>query len=130
MIIAGPLMKFGTETISPYIGGIDDQINEAVLRAAFIPFGDILDVQIPRDPATSRRSRCQIDSLLIFRIGRGSGYGFVEFETSEDAAASIDNMNQAEICGRVVRCSVAKPMRQKEWTIKPGMAPVWVGVAF
>ena len=34
------------------LGGLDDQVNEQILHAAFIPFGDILEIQIPPDPAS------------------------------------------------------------------------------
>jgi len=45
-------------------------------QAAFIPFGDINDVQIPID-YDSQKHR---------------GFAFVEFELAEDAMAAIDNM--------------------------------------
>ena len=32
-------------------GGLDETITEQLLHAAFVPFGDILQVQIPEDPA-------------------------------------------------------------------------------
>ena len=45
------------ETISPtnpkctvHVAGLDDAITEDVLRAAFIPFGDIASIQLPLDP--------------------------------------------------------------------------------
>jgi len=51
-------------------------VDEKVLHAAFIPFGDIMDVQIPLDYETEKHR----------------GFAFVEFESAEDAAAAIDNM--------------------------------------
>jgi len=35
------------------LGGLDEQVNETFLLNAFVPFGDIVQVQLPRDP-TSR----------------------------------------------------------------------------
>ena len=35
-----------------YVGGIDEIIDQRLLTAAFIPFGDIVEVQIPLDPGT------------------------------------------------------------------------------
>lgn len=32
-----------------YVGGLEAQVTEQVLKAAFIPFGEIVDVQIPMD---------------------------------------------------------------------------------
>lgn len=36
----------------PILGGLSEEVDEKILRAAFIPFGDILDVQVPLDYAT------------------------------------------------------------------------------
>lgn len=54
-------------------------MNEAILHAAFIPFGEIKDVSIPLDHAS----------------GKHRGFGFVEFEDKDDAADAIDNMHNA-----------------------------------
>lgn len=51
-------------------------MDENVLNAAFIPFGDIIDIQMPLDYETEKHR----------------GFAFVEFENAEDAAAAIDNM--------------------------------------
>lgn len=57
-------------------GGLAEEVDEKVLHAAFIPFGDLVDVQIPLDYETEKHR----------------GFAFVEFESAEDAAAAIDNM--------------------------------------
>lgn len=59
-----------------YVGGLAEEVDEKVLNAAFIPFGDIIDVQIPLDYETEKHR----------------GFAFIEFEAAEDAAAAIDNM--------------------------------------
>jgi hypothetical protein len=61
------------------IGGLDETVDEAILHAAFIPFGEIKEVQIPKDNATQKNR----------------GFGFVDFEEVADAAAAMDNMNSA-----------------------------------
>lgn len=54
-----------------YVGGLDLKVDEAMLHAAFIPFGEIRDVQIPVDHLT--RKTCepssQLCSLLTFIVG-------------------------------------------------------------
>lgn len=52
-----------------YVGGLEENINEAILHSAFVPFGDVKDVNIPLDHAT----------------GKHRGFGFVEFEDKEDS---------------------------------------------
>lgn len=81
-----------------YVGGLAEDVDEKVLHAAFIPFGDITDVQIPMDYSNQKHR----------------GFGFVEFELAEDAAAAIDNMNESELFGRTIRVNIAKPMKIKE----------------
>ncbi|CAH3042959.1 unnamed protein product [Porites lobata] len=81
-----------------YVGGLAEEVDEKVLHAAFIPFGDITDVQIPMDYSNQKHR----------------GFGFVEFELAEDAAAAIDNMNESELFGRTIRVNIAKPMKIKE----------------
>lgn len=59
-----------------YVGGISDEVNEQLIRDAFIPFGDIVDIQMP----------------IEYESQKHRGFAFVEYETAEDAAAAIDNM--------------------------------------
>lgn len=81
-----------------YVGGLADEVEEKVLHAAFIPFGDIVDISIPLDYATQKHR----------------GFAFVEFEAAEDAAAAIDNMNDSEIYGRTLKVNIARPKMLKE----------------
>ena len=37
-----------------YVGGVSEKMKEETLKAAFIAFGDIKDVQIPLDMATGK----------------------------------------------------------------------------
>eukprot|EP00079_Xenopus_tropicalis_P021544 XP_012812891.1 PREDICTED: peptidyl-prolyl cis-trans isomerase E isoform X1 [Xenopus tropicalis] len=87
-----------------YVGGLAEEVDEKILHAAFIPFGDITDIQIPLDYETEKHR----------------GFAFVEFELPEDAAAAIDNMNESELFGRTIRVNLAKPMRLKEGSSKAG----------
>lgn len=67
------------------------------------------DVNIPIDHAT----------------GQHRGFGFVEFEEKEDAAAAIDNMHNAEIYGRVLKVNYAQPMKIKGGDKGWSHQPVW-----
>lgn len=109
------------------VGGLAEEVDDKVLHAAFIPFGDIVDVQIPLD----------------YESEKHRGFAFIEFEAAEDAAAAIDNMvwtkkivairlifsnytnvfiynqNDSELFGRTIRVNIAKPQRIKEGSSKP-----------
>ncbi|KAM3580814.1 Peptidyl-prolyl cis-trans isomerase cyp10 [Umbelopsis sp. WA50703] len=79
-----------------FVGGLDQEVTEKLLYSAFIPFGDIISVQIPPDPSSSNQHR---------------GFGFVEFEEKEDCLEAIDNMHLSELNGRVIKVNIAKPQR-------------------
>lgn len=59
-----------------YVGGLADEVTEQLVNDAFIPFGDIVEIQMPVD----------------YESQKHRGFAFVEFETAEDAAAAIDNL--------------------------------------
>ena len=79
-------------------------MTEETVRAAFIPFGEITDVNMPLDAATSKHK----------------GFAFVQFDDKDDAADAMDNMHNAELFGRVLRVNLSKPMENKG-----GNRPVW-----
>ena len=97
-----------------YVGGLDTNLVTAGhLSEAFIPFGEIVDVSLPKPEAPS--------STDLHR-----GFGFFEFEVAADAKESIDNMDQSELFGRVIKVAMAKPDRKD--TAEAGVGsttPVW-----
>lgn len=80
-----------------YVGGLAEEVNEAILHAAFIPFGDIKDVKTPLDQATQKHR----------------SFGFVTFLEKEDASTAMDNMDGAELYGHVLTVNYALPERIK-----------------
>ena len=47
------------------LGGLAEEVDEKVLHAAFIPFGDVMDIQIPLDYETGVCSQMVLSSLAI-----------------------------------------------------------------
>eukprot|EP00243_Klebsormidium_subtile_P003477 TRINITY_DN16883_c0_g1_i1.p2 TRINITY_DN16883_c0_g1~~TRINITY_DN16883_c0_g1_i1.p2 ORF type:complete len:170 (-),score=62.07 TRINITY_DN16883_c0_g1_i1:286-795(-) len=92
-----------------YVGGLDEAVTEAILHAAFIPFGDIKDINTPLDQATQQHR----------------GFGFITYMEAEDAAAALDNMNNAELYGRVLTVNVAQPIKIKGGEQGWANQPVW-----
>ncbi|KAI9903310.1 hypothetical protein N3K66_002662 [Trichothecium roseum] len=78
-----------------HVGGLSPLANEANIFDAFLPFGDIVEVQVPKpDGAKSSEPH--------------KGFAYVEFEDIADAKEAIDNMDQSEFFGRVIKVSQAK----------------------
>ena len=81
-----------------FVGGLDNAVNEQVLTEVFLPFGEIVDVSLPKPEAPSSTDPHR-------------GFGYVEFETPGDARDAIDNMDQSELFGRVIKVAAAKPQK-------------------
>jgi peptidyl-prolyl isomerase E (cyclophilin E) len=75
-----------------YVGGLAEEMTEEILKAAFIPFGDIVDVMIP----------------MNYEHNKNRGFGFVEFELREDAMAAQENMHNGELFGKVLSVNLAR----------------------
>lgn len=58
-----------------YVGGLSEEVNEKVLHAAFIPFGDIVDISVPLDYSSQKHR----------------GFAFVEFEATGKNFLNIRN---------------------------------------
>lgn len=52
--------------------------------------------------------------------GRSKGFGFVEFETEEEAAKAITMFHDTEFGGRKLVVAEAKPMEKREFGARPG----------
>lgn len=97
-----------------YTGGLEENVNEGVLHAAFIPFGDVKDVSIPLDQSTQKHR----------------GFAFVTYLEKEDAAAAMDNMHNAELYGRVLTVNFAQPQKikggEQGWASQPGIKIIFL----
>ena len=94
VVVAG---KGSNKKTTLYVGGLEENVNEAILHSAFIPFGDIKDVNIPLDNTT----------------GQHRGFGFVEYENAEVSTA----VWAAHLC---LCCSMVMPRpRMKQCRIPP-----------
>ena len=75
-----------------YVGNLSFDTNETRLEAAFSAFGAVKGITIIQDRET----------------GRSKGFGFVEMEDAE-AAAAIAKLNGTEIDGRKITVNEARP---------------------
>lgn len=58
-----PVRKF----VCCFTGGLAEEVDEKVLHAAFIPFGDITDIQIPLDYETGQIQRFSLTLICLNR---------------------------------------------------------------
>ncbi|MBM4037601.1 MAG: RNA-binding protein [Planctomycetes bacterium] len=76
-----------------YVGNLSYGTNDASLRAAFEPHGDVASAQVIIDRET----------------GRSRGFGFVEMPNDEQARAAIAALNGQELDGRSLNVNEARP---------------------
>ena len=107
-----------------FVGGLDNNVNQQTLHDAFIPFGEIVEISIPKPELYANQSMQPSVWCLPLRSSNGAnclrrpsskdphrGFGYVEFSLAEDAREAIDNMDQSELYGRVIKCNQAKPQK-------------------
>lgn len=82
-----------------YVGGLDNSVNERTLLDAFIPFGEVVEISLPKPELPSSQEPHR-------------GFGYVEFELVQDADEAIDNMDQSSLFGRTIKVARAKPHRE------------------
>lgn len=56
---------------------------------------------------------------LDYETEKHRGFAFIEYENAQDAAAAIDNMNDSELFGRIIRVNLAKPQKVQQTSSKP-----------
>ncbi|KAF9877760.1 RNA recognition domain-containing protein [Colletotrichum karsti] len=78
-----------------FVGGLASAVTAANVHDAFIPFGEIADVSLPKNDKPNSTDPHR-------------GFAYVEYEDAEDAKEAIDNMDQSEFFGRVIKVSAAK----------------------
>ena len=82
-----------------YVGNLSYESSEDDLQEAFSAHGQVESVTIIRDRDT----------------GRSKGFGFVEMPASEEAQASINEMNGKEFQGRPLTVNEARPRQERSF---------------
>ncbi|KAF1851865.1 RNA-binding domain-containing protein [Cucurbitaria berberidis CBS 394.84] len=81
-----------------FVGGLDQAVTQQTLFHAFLPFGDIVEVNLPKPESQNSNEQHR-------------GFGYVEFEAASDATDAIDNMDRSELYGSVIKVAPAKPQK-------------------
>lgn len=80
-----------------FVGGLPFSTTEDELRDAFAPFGTVASVKIINDRET----------------GRSRGFGFVEFDSDDEAKAAVAGLDSKELGGRTIHVSEAREREQR-----------------
>ena len=97
-----------------HVGGLASMVTADSLHDAFIPFGEITEVSLPRNENPNNNNNRDNNNATDEEGPTHRGFAYVEYEDADDAREAIDNMDQAEFYGRVLRVSPAKPPKSAD----------------
>jgi RNA recognition motif-containing protein len=80
-----------------YVGNLSFQTDENSLRAAFEPFGEVVEAKIITDRDT----------------GRSRGFAFVTMATEDASRKAIESLSGADLDGRALRVNEAEERRPR-----------------
>jgi RNA recognition motif-containing protein len=80
-----------------YVGNLSFETDDAALRTAFEPHGQVTSAQVIMDRDT----------------GRSRGFGFVEMASPEEAKAAIAALNGTDLNGRSLNVNEARPRGER-----------------
>ncbi len=80
-----------------FVGSLPFKMTSDELQELFAEFGEVSSAKIINDRET----------------GRSRGFGFVEFESDDEAQAAIKAMNGKDVDGRALTVNVARPREER-----------------
>lgn len=80
-----------------FVGNLSWQATADDLRSAFAQAGTVTDAMVAMDRMT----------------GKSRGFGFVTMSTEEEAQRAIEMMDGADLMGRPVAVSIARPLEDR-----------------
>ena len=81
-----------------YVGGLTSAVDSHTLHNAFIPFGPIVNISLPKPELPSNPDPHR-------------GFGYVEFENTQYAHESNEKKDKTELFGRVIKVNLAKEQK-------------------
>lgn len=81
-----------------YVGNLPYSIDDDRLHSKFAEFGAVASAKVITDRET----------------GRSKGFGFVEMESDSEADTAIEKLNGAQLDGRAINVSEARPQAPRE----------------
>jgi RNA recognition motif-containing protein len=80
-----------------FVGGLPYSATDAELREAFEKAGTVASASIVMDRMS----------------GRSKGFGFVEFESDEEADKAVELLNNSDFGGRTITVNEARPREER-----------------
>ncbi|KAH9943191.1 uncharacterized protein BXZ73DRAFT_40667, partial [Epithele typhae] len=81
-----------------FVGGLPRELTEGDVITIFSQYGEIMDVNLPRDKET----------------GKPKGFGFLMYEDQRSTVLAVDNLNGAKVLDRTLRVDHVKNYKQSK----------------
>lgn len=108
-----------------YIGGLHQKVTIEMLYELFVTFGVIKHIDLPLDHKTQQQQINRQSEEFQQKLENPAeqqkhrGFAFIEYEEAEDSLSAIDNLDEGEFQGKIIRVKKARPIKQKQ------SRPVW-----
>jgi len=79
-----------------FVGGLHQELTEGDVIAIFSQYGEVMDVNLPRDKNT----------------GKTRGFGFLMYEDQRSTVLAVDNLNGAKVLERTLRVDHVRNYKQ------------------
>lgn len=86
-----------TDSAYIFAGGLPNELTEGDVITIFSQYGEIMDINIPRDKET----------------GKAKGFAFLMYEDQRSTVLAVDNLNGAQVLERTIRVDHVKNYKQK-----------------
>ncbi len=80
-----------------YVGNLAYSVTEDDLREAFSEYGKVNGCDLIQDKYS----------------GRSKGFGFIEMESTDEANAAIEALNEVELQGRPIKVNETRPKEER-----------------
>ncbi|MBP6875390.1 MAG: RNA-binding protein [Candidatus Eisenbacteria bacterium] len=87
-----------------YVGNLPYRMTNEELAELFAGYGEVVSAKVVMDRET----------------GRSRGFGFVEMGAEDQAQKAIDNLNQQDCQGRMLKVNLARPREERPRSEAPG----------
>lgn len=81
-----------------YVGNLPYEVRDNDLKELVAEYGPVSEATV----------------IMDRRTDRSKGFGFVEFETEEAAAAAVEALDGHELDGRALKVNLARPKQPRE----------------
>merc|ERR1712165_118986 len=101
-----------------YIKNFGDDLTDDKLKEMFNKFGKITSYKVVRDDKVNSSGDGELEQVMADDAGKSKGFGFVSFDTPEEAQEACDELNGKDLEGKTMYCGRAQKKAERQAELK------------